>query len=163
MKIDPAIIESNRTMPNSWSPREGGEDRVDVIVAVAELEDLARQALTRFAASRNPHLSGPDVTSAVNMAGVRDDTSLKQLARVLHLVGLIDRELRDDLVTLYTLRTEYAHRAKLGQLNDEPELAAVIRNMECFKQTRIELEQLPSMRHIYRAIKAHLRQALERT
>ena len=162
MKIDPAIIESNRKMPPSWSPLEGGEDRVDVIIAVAELEELALQALIRFAASRNPHLSDPEVTSAVNVAGFHDDSSLKQLARVLHMVGLIDRELRDDLGTLYKLRVEYAHRAKRGQLNEEPELDAVIRNMECFKQTRMELEQLPTMRHIYRAIKTHLRQALER-
>ena len=78
------------------------------------------------------------------------------------MVGLIDRELRDDLGALYKLRVEYAHRAKRGQLDVEPELAAMIRNMECFKQTRIELEQLPTMRHIYRAIRTHLRQSLER-
>lgn len=161
MKIDPAIIEANRTMPASWSPREGGEDRVDVIIAVAELEALALQALIRFSASRNPKLSGQEITSAVSVAGFHDDTSLKQLARMLHMVGLIDREFRDDLSTLYKLRVEYAHRAKRGQLDEEPELAAVILNMECFKQSGIELEQLPSMRHIYRAIKSHLRQALE--
>ena len=162
MKIDPAIIESNRTMPASWSPREGGEDRVDVIITVAEIEELALQALIRFSASRNPNLSGQEITSAVTVAGFHDDTSLRQLARVLHMVGLIERELRDDLGALYKLRVEYAHRAKRGQLDVEPELAAMIRNMECFKQTRIELEQLPTMRHIYRAIRTHLRQSLER-
>jgi len=162
VKIDPAIIEANRTMPPSWFPREGGEDRVDVIVAVAEMEDLARRALIRLDICPNSQSSNPEVDGTVRSAGLRDNTSLRQLAEMLHVAGLVDKELRDDLGTLYKLRIEYAHRAKRGQLDEEPELAAVVCNMECFKQTRMELEQLPSMRHVYRAIKTHLRQALER-
>ena len=157
MKIAPDVIKVNRTMPASWLPREGGHDRVQVITAVADLEHLAMQILHRFARIQNSHLTDEQAVKVVADAGYKSDASLGRLAKALFMIGQVDKELRDDLCTLYEIRNIYAHRASAGQLDEEPELAERIRNMECFKQTRRELMELPSIRHIYRAIEAHLR------
>ena len=160
-EIDPKVIASSSTLAASWSPRQGGHDRIEVIIDVAEFEDRALQALIRFCASRNPSMTSDQAASAVAAAGYRNDVSLKRLANALHMVGLISIELRNDLRALYDIRVAYAHRAKAGLLNEEPELEKLIRDMECHKQNRTELEKLPSIRHVYRAIEAHLRTLLD--
>ena len=160
MKIPSDIVESNRQMPPSFYPREGDDDRVEVIRATAEIESLALEALKKVVLFSNSRLQTDQVKVAMSDAGYNDETSLKRLAKVLYMLGRIDRDLRDDLCALYKIRTVYAHRARAKQLDEEPDIQAMVVAMECYKQTRAELNGLPSVRHRYRAIAAHLKREL---
>lgn len=160
MKIPSDIIEANRDLSASWFREDGNDDRIEVINATAELEATALDALKRFVVEVSGRFSEDQAAAAMSDAGYDDGTSLKQLAKLLYMLGRIDRDLRDDLCTLYKIRNVYAHRAKAGQLDEESDLEVMVKNMECYKQTRSALDALPTIRHIYRAIAAHLRREL---
>ncbi|OQZ07367.1 MAG: hypothetical protein B6D36_00320 [Planctomycetes bacterium UTPLA1] len=164
LKISPEIISKRRSLGASWGPREGGHDRVNVLVKAVDLQELSREILIEFFRARHSMSPHQDIDKAL-VDILPDDASLKKSARLLFLAGLIDLSVRDDLIKIDKIRDMYAHKKMVGQIDATPDLQKILADMEMRKQNNADLASLPTDRHRFYAIvdtiENHLKQILK--
>ena len=158
-KLDADLIAAHKAAPPPWFPRDGLH-REQVIVDVATLEAIALAAIRHFAESIRPSDQIGEIGTALDAAGLSDGTSLKKLSTVLFLLNLIDAKIHHDLGKLYEIRSIYAHKASVGQLDADPTMAKLVHDLLCYKSNRTALAELNGVGKVYRAIASHLRAGL---
>lgn len=162
--VTPRIVENRMHLGGgNLYPMEGGIDRVEILIKAVDLQELTREILLDFFRERHQTCSADAVENALDGV-LPQDASLKKSARLLFLAGLIDRDVRDDLVAIDRIRDAYAHKKGLGQIDQTPEIQRLLRDMEGRKQNNAALAVLPTDRHrfyaIVDAIEEYLRQTL---
>jgi hypothetical protein len=137
------LSKSTLSKPTAFHVMRGPDDdfdhRAEVIRLVCDFELLVTEKALDWLTTHNPRLDREAARKEFFVDG--PISSLKKLADLAHVVGVIGPQTRHDLRKFSQMRDRYAHDRKRGQLGDDPEMFSHLTNTYAYRENRDVLSQ----------------------